>query len=613
MSARGLIGANGEPLFPPLDATDTVVREGMALVQRYRLMRLLKDKRGVRRDLRGDAPEPALVAEMVRQLVPGVDAPFKTDTIDWPIRAGVRLERLCFSPWLADVVNQKQLHRLPETADEFTALFEARTGIAPDSHAMDRNYRVTPAELATIAMEVRGAGDQPSEAYLLLCCRHFDAAAKIEPMLNKLRTGERFRRSPNHGFRLLAELEREALMVEELAWLNLLSTREIRRLLDGKPATLIRKLKQYPQFKRLFDYAMIGSDVIGRFDNADRGSPNEGDLGCVPSDPNLRVVAAAKGAVDTDVVTALTVDGELARVMLRAAFPDPEPGTRAEPLSNDEPVVFYGINSMLAGAMQADLGRAFAHGDDRNTAGADTERQAMLADAIVARADPVLHARHKSRTANLKGKEPNGTNRQRNAQAYGELILPKLGVYGSVPRASVELWDEARWGDAPFWAVFFTRQLGELELGLSSVERDEIAAAFSRLEVLFQRTFDAGTAVADAQAREDALYAICDMASAISAISTNRYFPHAIQAWIAKFAVGAPVEAVGKSHGTRWFPAVANVLKVRRRRGAPPVGDMRGGTPRNKRASTAKLNALRRERMADLKKEAASVNEKDKD
>ncbi|MEO9131313.1 MAG: hypothetical protein ABI240_08905 [Sphingomonas sp.] len=588
----------GKPLFPPLDATDTVVRESMALVQRYRLMRMLEDKRGIRRDLRGDAPDPALAAEMARQLVPGIDAPLHGGTIDWPIRAGVRLEVLGFSPWLADV-EDKRLHGLPKTAVEFAELFEAKTGIAPDCDAMDRNYRVTPAELAVIAENVRGPADKPSVAYLLLCSRHFDAAVAAAPMLGKSRAKMRFDRPPIDGFKLLAELEREALMVEELAWLNLLSAREIRKWLDGKPKTLVKKLRQYPQLKRLFDYAMIGSDAIGGFDNADRGSPSAGDLGYLPSDPNLRVVAAAKGKVDADVVAALTVNGELARVTLRAAFPDPETGTRSNPLSNDEPATFYGVNSMLAGAMQADLGRGFRHGDINNADGADIERQALLADAIIARADPQLHAGNVSRTANRTKGEASGTNRQRNAQAYGALMLPKLGVYGSAPRATIDLWDEQRWGDAPFWAVFLDRRLGSLALSLSSVERGEIIGAFERLEALFQRTFDIGTDIVTAQAREDALCAICDMASAISAISINRHFPRAILGWLAVFNVARANKTVAKEHGARWLPAGEHVLKVRARKGSPPVGKRRAGALRNRRASTRKLNALRARRMRD--------------
>lgn len=589
-------------MFPPLDATDTVVREGMALVQRYRLMRALTDESGIRRDLRGDPPEPELVAEMVRQLVPGVDGPFQTDPIDWPIRAGVRLEVLGFSPWLADVADAKQLHRLPQTADAFAALFESRTGINPDSHAMDRNYRVTPAELAKIAMEVRGAGKEPSVACLLLCSRHFDAAVAAAPMLGKPRKGMRFERDLIDGFRLLAELEREALLVEELGWLNLLSVRNIRRWLDGKPEILLRQLKRFPQLARLCDYAMIGTEAIGGFDNAERGSPNEGDLGYLPSDPNLRVAAAARGKVDADIVAALTVQGDVARVVVRAAFPDPEPGTRAQPLGNDEPATFYGLNSMLAGAMQADLGRQFRHGDERESTGADDERHAMLAHVIIAKADPRLHARNVTRTAGLKGKEPSGTNRQRNAEAYGALMLPKLKDYGSAPRAAADLWDKRRWDDAPFWNVFLDHRLGDLALGLSSTERDEVTAAFARLETLFQRTFDAGTRIVRGQAREDALCAICDMASAISAISTNRYFPRAIQAWLLTFSVASSGQEIGKTHGARWLKAIAHVLNVRRRKGAPPINtNKRYGTKRNKRGSTAKLDALRAQRLAASK------------
>lgn len=605
------MSASTEPMFPPLDATDTVVREGMALIQRYRLMRLLTDKRGVRRDLRGDAPEAELVDQMVRQLTPGVDAPFDTDAVDWPIRAGVRLEVLAFSPWVAGAGNQEHLYQLPNTAGEFAKRFEDRTGIAPNSHDMDRNHRVTPAELGKIAEQVRGSAEAPSIAYLLLCARHFDAAVAAMPMLGKPRKGLNFERPLIDAYRLLAELEREALMVEELGWLNLLSVSDIRKWLDGKPATLARKLRQYPQLKRLFDYAMIGSDAIGGFDNADRGSPNAGKLGYVPSDPNLRVVAAARGLMDADVVTALTVHGDLARLTVRAAFPDQAPGTRANPLANQEPATFYGINAMLAGAMQTDLGGAFEHGDANNANKASASRHAALANAIIAHADPRLHARNVNRIKNLKGREATGLNRQEDGEAYGGLMLPRVGVYGSAPRASIDLWDRRRWGDAPFWSVFLDRRIGNVTLGLSQTERDEVAAAFKRLEALFGRTFQAGTGIADALVREDALCAICDMASAVSAISTNRLFPRAIVVWIAKVNIQRAGKLAGKTHGARWFQAIAHVLRVRTRKGSPPVGKLEDGTPRNRRAATAKLDALRLQRMATLKAEAASRDEGD--
>ena len=590
-----------EAEFQPLDAADTVVREGQALVQRYRLLRQLRSDNGLRMDLRGTTPEQSLVDEMIRQLVPGVDGPLDNAATDWPIRGGVRLEALCFSPWLANVVVAKGLYQLPATSAEFAALFETKTGIGPESHAMDRNYRVTPIELGRVAEEIRGSQELPSSAYLLLRSRHFAAAVNAAPMLSRAGDGMRFGRPLIDGFRLLAELEREALLVEDLSGLNLLSARRIRQLIDGKPATLAREMRRYPQLKRLFDYAMIGSDVIGGFHNADHGRLDAGDLDYMPSHPSLRVVAATEGGIDADVVKALTVQGELSRITLRAAFPDPDVGTRANPLANDEPATFYGLNSIVAGAMQADLGRAFDHGDATNAADANLERQAMLAATIIARCDVQLHARNARRTSNLgRGRQPTGTNRQRNAEAYGELILPALETYGSAPRASIDLWGKHRWADAQFWRVFLDRSLGDVALGLNAEERARIKTAFSRLEVLFGRTFQAGTGAADWLARNDALRAVCDMASAVSAISTNRYFPRAILSWLALCDVEQLEKSIGKSHGARWLPSVAHVLNVRRKKGSPPVGKMRQGAPRNRRSLTSKRNALRaRQRRAN--------------
>jgi len=92
----------------------------------------------------------------------------------------------------------------------------------------------------------------------------------------------------------------------------------------------------------------------------------------------------------------------------------------------------------LAGTMQADLGRAFHHGDLHSASGADYERQALIADAIIARADPELHRQNIQRNEKLVGKEASGTNRQRDSVAYGNLRPHRRDYYGSAPRADIE-------------------------------------------------------------------------------------------------------------------------------------------------------------------------------
>jgi len=129
-------------------------------------------------------------------------------------------------------------------------------------------------------------------------------------------------------------------------------------------------------------------------------------------------------------------------------------------------------------------------------------------------------------------------------------------------------------------------------LGLSRVERRTVIAAFDGLGALFGPVFAQVDAV-DPPSRKDALMAICDMATAVSAISTNRCFPRAIIAWLSTYEVENPRKAPVKAHGTRWLSAISHVLTVRTRRGSPPVGDKRKGTPRNKRSDTARKKALR--------------------
>lgn len=607
--------------FPGLTAVDTVVREAQALVQRYRLMRRLEDGGRIRRDLRGGRPEPALVAEMVRQLVPGVDAPFTAAGIDWPIPAGVRLETLYASPWLEGVALPSGIYTLPQDATAFAAGFMAKTGILPGSEAMRRNYRITPIELGHIAEEVRGSAEKPSLAYLLLCSRHFEEAAREAPFLSMRRKGIAFRRPLIDGFRLLTELEREALIIEDLGRINLLSVADIRRWLgNGNVKPLARALRQFPQLKRLFDYQMIGTDAIGSLDNADAGDRMSPDpSGYVPIHPDLRVVAAARGTVDVDVTTALTQGGERVRLMLLAAFPKRDPGTRSSALDSEQPATFYGLNRTLPGAMQADLGHCFQHGDQRHSRSDDIERQALLADIIVAHADPLLHEFNVRKNKSLVGKTPSGTNRQRDSMAHGALMLPgntkqehegddeddvgssglepapelpRLAVFGSAPRADPARWSD-RWADAPLWEALLNRGLGNLPLGLHAYEQLTIKAAFARLETLFERTFAAGCAAEDATERRDAIHAACDLASGVSAVSTNRHIGPAIRAWVRVFAV-RPARLIDiKDHGTRWLPGLEHVSRVKKHVGKPPTGEKKDGTPRNKRAATEKRNALR--------------------
>lgn len=605
-----------EPHFPALDAKDTVVREAQALFLRYRLMRCLTDGNGIRRDLRGAEPEPDLVAEMIRQLVPGVDAWFTSPQVDWPIPAGVRLETLYASPWLASFVEQAavggghaapagsdmmaklKLYLVPRNATEFAAQFHAKTGIAPECEAMHRNYRITPIELGHIAQQVRGDGDAPSLAYLLLCSRHFNEAVREAPFLGHRDDRLAFRRPLVDGFMLLAELEREALMVEDLGGLNLLSVRRIRQWLDNKNVgPLAKALRENLQLKRLFDYQMIGTDALAGFSNGDVG-------GYVPMHTDLRVAAAARGTLDVDLITALTKDGELARATLRGAFPDRHPDLRSNVLDNDEPAIFYGLNKTLPGAMQADLGHAFQHGDERHVRGDDRERQALIADAIVAHADKVLQDRNDAKSKSLADKQSKGTNRQRDAQAHGQLMLsggsrplglelPPLTIFGSAPRADIRLWID-RWGDAPFWQAFLDRRLGDLSLGLDEQERRAVNMAFQRIETLFGMTLERMCPENDMEARTDAVRVACDLATAISAISTNRHFGPAIRAWIQVYDVNRDQLITDKTHGRRRVSGLSHIVKKPRvKTGVPSAGVKRSGTPRNQRGDTRKRKALR--------------------
>jgi hypothetical protein len=125
MSAKNSAPNAAEQCF----VNDTIVQEIDALLQRKELLGQLTRNGKERIDLRTDMdPVPEIVARMTEQLVEGVDfSPRQRGAHEpsWPIRAGVRLETLAFSPWLANVPS---IFRLPKSEHEFVAHYERWLG-----------------------------------------------------------------------------------------------------------------------------------------------------------------------------------------------------------------------------------------------------------------------------------------------------------------------------------------------------------------------------------------------------------------------------------------------------------------------------------------------------
>lgn len=134
--------------FGLLTATDIVGQQAEALVQRYDLLDALAAGGLIRRDLDlSSSPDQRLAEVTARQLVTWVDyvPEPKAGTGDrtspnddhWPIPQGLRLEALCYSPWLDGLrapdgrVAGKRIFTLPDSASAFARDFHIRAGLPP--------------------------------------------------------------------------------------------------------------------------------------------------------------------------------------------------------------------------------------------------------------------------------------------------------------------------------------------------------------------------------------------------------------------------------------------------------------------------------------------------
>ena len=581
--------------FPDLVTGDAVGQEVQALAQRYRLLARLHDHRGARRDLRGDPVDPRLALEMQRQLVSGVDMPFVGAEAGWPIRPGVRLERLALSPWLAEVALPGLL-TLPDSVEAFIAAFAQATGIGPEhAEKMDYAYRITPRQLGRVAMQVRGKGEKPSAAFLLLLSRHFDEAAEVSELLRGPSVlAPRFRRPAIiDGFRLLAELEREALVAADLAILNRLSVSEIRRLFElslgdpvggatANPRLLAEALAASPELRRLLSYVMVGTDVLGGLHNATA----DGYVPFHTSAWTSILTSGLLGEIPGDIERTLHEHGELMRVSAAAAFPAPCPGSRQSVLSNDEPATFWGLNNhILPFVAQDDIAKAgFKGGGGGASIGGASdplEDRSAIAQLILAHADvfasDVVRSASQAQ-ARAKRQDQTGAHRQKMGGGYAKFVLPVHGRPGSAARFDPMLWSAKRYRDVPFWSLF-QGDLGMLEtLNISEAERADVVAALADARQMFARGFALGVPTGETA---DIL---CDLATSVSALTTNRAMAPGLEQLLTALALSGPAregDATRCSH--RWMHGASAFLTERIRRGIPSFGSGQRDTSRQRR------------------------------
>lgn len=242
----------------PLDVAEkvpvnTLTEEIFAPVKRSELLDSLRTKDKLeRRDLRGDAADPEIVAEMKRQLTRGVDYAWSQPSENkpnWPIRSGVRLESLAFSPWLKDV---GYTYRVPSTKLEFVAHYTRWLGEGGSSLLKPVFGFDLENLFDQIAHLVRDAETERT-AYLLLLSRHFRAAAAECMQLTE--PCEDMPCSALDAFMVLAELQRMADMTAELRVAGTTVTKIRRQLRENKKG--LKRDKAPTIIGRILDYLPV--------------------------------------------------------------------------------------------------------------------------------------------------------------------------------------------------------------------------------------------------------------------------------------------------------------------------------------------------------------------
>lgn len=475
--------------FGPLTETDIVGQQAEALVRRYDLLDALAAEGSIRRDLdRSSPPDPRLIEEMARQLVawvdyvpePGAgDSEAITPHNGWPIPQGVRLEALCYSPWLDGLrapdgtVAGKRVFTLPDSADAFARDFHIRAGLPLGLDAELRDsFRLTPLAAGEVAMDIRGKRDQPSRAFLLLMCRHFEAARAVDVRLARPHPALIDRGYPGPAivaFERLADLERAGAIVREVER-HADAGAKLRPLLDAAndPAfvaaaqtnipgvawsqPLADLLMADPAVRTLCEFLAVSTPALASWYNATVAKRGTFHIGFRP------VAALGHGITTSDIVTAVAGVVDVRTALLSAFRPaakDRGDHARQSPLNNDILFKWYGLtglNDNLGTALLADLSPARPVGAPAagtpKKAGDDDVRHAVATIAArLGRSGSIVPTRATS------GKRKTGKgslNSVRVGAWLSRLHLPARLAPGAAARADETMWRD-RYRDLAFW------------------------------------------------------------------------------------------------------------------------------------------------------------------
>ena len=523
-----------------LSSTNIVTRQAEALIRRSDLLDALTTDGEPRRDLKPSSPVDVRLCEVIaRQLVPWVDYVPDTDQDGgWPIPDGVRVEAMCYSPWLDSLrepdgkIAGKRVFVLPDSANAFAQQFYIRAGIARDIGAeMQDVFHLTPLAAGAVAMQLRGDAEQPSRAFLLLLSRHFKEACDADerllaphPELQKYG----FEEPAIVAFERLSELARAGMIVREVE--RHAHTGEMLRLLLERandpdfiktsphpiPGVaysheIVEALACDPTLLTLCEYLACGTDVLASWRNANIGDRGTFQEGFLPA------AVLNDGCIDWDTAAALAYMVDV-RTAFLSAFRTPTEsgaGSRQSALDNDILFKFFGMtgrNDNLGAVFIGDFRTIRSGGRPANTA---PKKQA----GDDSRATQATIVAHLGRDGALGKMSQSAV---RNGAALSWLYLPKPRQPGAAGRADETLWRD-RHRDQEFWRCIQDLDVSLVKsLGLRSREEVRLQSAIASFRELVLASMPSAPSALTARV-------IADLATAVSPIAVNPTLAGAIK------------------------------------------------------------------------------------
>ncbi len=327
-----------------------------------------------------------------------------------------------------------------------------------------------------------------------------------------------------------------------------------------------------PNLKRLLSYGLVQSDALSRA-MEETGSKDALKVG------SSSWFAAAAGMSTSnlgDPIEILGDRGSWARQALLKAFASPPDSRRS--VENGDAATFWNFdNQLISRLARVQLAEEYK-GGIRKRGHISGDARSALAQVIARHCDPVTAETLDQRSTRQAGSRTDGrmptlANLQKGAGGYSKYQLPSAGKPGAAPRFSPSLWQD-RYADTSLWQALLrgdSKSLKALELS----ERE--AKAFDDALAAARSDFSAALVGGTTEDGRLAVMAACDLATAVSAISTNRALARALKELLDTLpqTKGTQEADDGKSASRRdvshrIIPGSAAFLKARRKTGSQP-------------------------------------------